>query len=143
MMRIHIHSCAGAGTRHRRQTRNDARRPEDADPAFVPDPCVLDPERVTEYPTYDLPDDVWSQIDETLKRIEADTGWQYDDLAVASGTKTGGYPGWTQPPDWPVCRCGTQMEHLLTVACQTRCCSRSCTSVRVPRCLAVCGSLFS
>ena len=90
---------------------------EDADPAHIPGPCVLDPERVTEYPAHDLPRDVWPQIRETVKRIEADTGWQYDtDLAVASGTKTGGYPGWTQLPDWPVCECGTQMQHLLTVA---------------------------
>jgi hypothetical protein len=90
---------------------------EDADPAYIPDQCVVDPERVTEYPAHDLPRDVWSQIGETVEQIEADTGWQYDtDLAVASGTKTGGYPGWTQSPDWPVCDCGTRMEHLLTVA---------------------------
>ena len=38
------------------------------------------------------------------------------DLAVAPGTKVGGYPGWTQSPDWPVCGCSSQMQHLLTVA---------------------------
>lgn len=89
----------------------------DANPEHVPDPCVIDPERVIEYPSHDLPDEVWSQIGEVVKRVEAESGWQYDtDLAVASGIKTGGYPGWTQPPDWPVCECGVQMEHLLTVS---------------------------
>ncbi|WP_329108690.1 hypothetical protein OG792_08565 [Micromonospora sp. NBC_01699] len=89
----------------------------DADTRYVPDPCAIDPEQVVEYPSYDLPEEVWSQIRNTLVRVEADTGWQYDtDLAVASGIKTGGYPGWTQSPDWPICDCGIQMEHLLTIA---------------------------
>jgi hypothetical protein len=84
---------------------------EDADPEHVPDPCVIDPEKVIEYPTYDLPREVWSQISDAVKRVEKDTGWQYDtDLAVASGIKTGGYPGWTQSPNWPVCECGVRME---------------------------------
>jgi hypothetical protein len=57
------------------------------------------------------------QIRDAYKQVETDTGWQYEyDLAVASGTKVGGYPGWTQPPNWPVCECGVQMDHLLTVA---------------------------
>ncbi|MFC4019300.1 hypothetical protein ACFOW4_15315 [Micromonospora sp. GCM10011542] len=90
---------------------------QDADPEYVPDPCVVDPEPVTEYPTHDLPDEVRSQIRRTMQQLEADTGWEYEtDLAVASGIKVGGYPGWTQSPDWPVCTCGAPMEHLLTVA---------------------------
>ena len=90
---------------------------QDANPEHVPDPCVIDPEKVTEYPTYDLPADVWSQISGTVKQLETDTGWKYEtDLAVASGIKAGGYPGWTQSPDWPLCACGAQMEHLLTIA---------------------------
>ncbi|WP_211349079.1 hypothetical protein [Micromonospora pisi] len=89
----------------------------DADTRYVPYPCGIDPEQVVEYPSYDLPEEVWSQIRDTIGRVEADTGWQYDtDLAVASGIKIGGYPGWTQSPDWPVCACGIQMHHLLTVA---------------------------
>ena len=83
----------------------------------IPNPCLLDPERVVEYPTYDLPEAVRAQIRDTIRQVEQDTGWQYDtDLAVASGTKVGGYPGWTQPPDWPGCPCGATMQHLLTVA---------------------------
>jgi hypothetical protein len=89
----------------------------DAPPEHVPDPCVVDPERVVEYPGHDLPREVWTQISDTIAHINADTGWDYEtDLAVASGIKTGGYPGWTQPPDWPVCACGREMTHLLTVA---------------------------
>ncbi|WBB91467.1 DUF1963 domain-containing protein [Verrucosispora sp. WMMC514] len=90
---------------------------EDTEAWYVPDACVVDPERVVEYPSYDLPREVWSQIQETARRVEADHGWEYDtDLAVASGIKVGGYPGWTQSPDWPVCPCGVRMEHLLTIA---------------------------
>ncbi|GHJ48936.1 hypothetical protein Cs7R123_62780 [Catellatospora sp. TT07R-123] len=89
----------------------------EADPEHLPQACVLAPERVTEYPTHDLPEGVWAQIRDAVAQIRQDTGWDYDaDLAVASGTKTGGYPGWTQSPDWPVCGCGSRMEHLLTVA---------------------------
>jgi hypothetical protein len=90
---------------------------EDAESWYLPDPCVVDPERVVEYPSHDLPRDVWLQIRDAVDRVEAETGWEYHhDLAVASGIKVGGYPGWTQSPDWPVCGCGTEMEHLLTVA---------------------------
>ncbi|WP_460916079.1 YwqG family protein [Plantactinospora veratri] len=90
---------------------------EDADPATIPDPCTVDPERVVEYPSHDLPREVWRQIDGTVRRVAEETGWQYEyDLSEASGIKVGGYPGWTQSPDWPVCGCGTGMVHLLTVA---------------------------
>ncbi|MEN3610693.1 hypothetical protein AAH979_14195 [Plantactinospora sp. ZYX-F-223] len=90
---------------------------EDADPAMIPDPCTVDPERVVEYPSHDLPREVWRQIDDAVRRVAEQTGWQYEyDLSEASGTKVGGYPGWTQSPDWPVCGCGTGMTHLLTIA---------------------------
>ncbi|MEO3821488.1 hypothetical protein [Plantactinospora sp. B24E8] len=109
--------------RWRRRADIGARRQEmpkpdgEADPEHIPDPCVLDPERVIEYPGYDLPEAVWPQIRDTITQVERDTGWEYEtDLAVASGTKVGGYPGWTQLPQWPVCRCGSTMQHLLTVA---------------------------
>ncbi|GAA1406976.1 hypothetical protein GCM10009662_39810 [Catellatospora coxensis] len=89
----------------------------EAEPDHVPDPCVLAPEPVTEYPTFDLPQAVWAQVRDQVAQIRQDTGWQYEsDLAVAPGTKVGGYPGWTQSPDWPDCACGAPMEHLLTVA---------------------------
>lgn len=90
---------------------------EETEACHAPDPCVLAPERVIEYPTHDLPEAVWSQILGTIRQVAQETGWEYEsDLAVASGTKVGGYPGWTQPPDWPDCSCGSPMRHLLTVA---------------------------
>nr|BFE61497.1 hypothetical protein GCM10020063_060230 [Dactylosporangium thailandense] len=88
-----------------------------AEAGRVPDPCVLHPERVTEYPNHDLPPQVRESIRPAVARVERETGWEYEyDLSVASGTKVGGYPGWTQVPDWPACGCGAVMEHLLTVA---------------------------
>ena len=88
----------------------------EASARYLPGPCVIDPEKLTEYPGYDLPHEVRARIRETAHRLDANTGWQYDtDLAVASGIKVGGYPGWTQFPDWPVCGCGIVMTHLLTV----------------------------
>lgn len=89
----------------------------ESDPRLVPAACVIDPERVLEYPTHDLPEAAWSQIRDAVRHVERDTGWQYDtDLAVASGVKVGGYPGWTQSPQWPACACGAVMENLLTIA---------------------------
>ncbi|MEV6306364.1 hypothetical protein AB0M02_43620 [Actinoplanes sp. NPDC051861] len=86
---------------------------EEAQERHLPDPCVLHPERVVEYPSWDLPDELWDEI----ARMDEATGESYEnDLSVASGTKIGGYPGWTQNPHWPVCECGSRMEHLLTVA---------------------------
>lgn len=81
-----------------------------AEPDLVPRPCVLDPERVTEYPSWDLPEDLRRSVADRLGD-DYETG-----LAVAPGTKAGGYPGWCQPPDWPACDCGRVMDHLLTVA---------------------------
>ena len=86
---------------------------EETDPQLVPSPCVLHPERVVEYPA----DEVLGPLAEVIARIEQDTGWAYEsELATATGTKALGHPDWIQSPDWPVCGCGAEMEHLLTVA---------------------------
>ncbi len=84
----------------------------------MPRPCVLHPERVTEYPDADLPRELWLQLRDQFARLEAETEWEYErDLASASGVELGGYPGWTQGPEWPDCGgCGHRMDHLLTVA---------------------------
>jgi len=93
--------------------------PED----HVPRPCVLDPERVTEYPGMDelvesLPPDEQVPMWDRLDRFEAATGWNYQlHLGTAPGIKLGGYPGWTQPPAWPDCpSCDRRMYHLITLA---------------------------
>ncbi|MFJ4920612.1 DUF1963 domain-containing protein [Streptomyces sp. NPDC088725] len=92
-------------------------RPEGADEDYLPDPCVLHPERVSEYPSWDLPDDVAEALEERFAQVEEETGWSYwSHLAVADGVKAGGYPTWTQDPCWPDCAgCGRRMDHLLTV----------------------------
>jgi Domain of unknown function (DUF1963) len=91
--------------------------PPGARSEYVPSPCTLDPERVVEYPSWDLPDDAIEDQDEVLDDIEHATGWIYwSHLSVAPGVKVGGYPGWTQDPSWPPCpRCRRQMNHLLTI----------------------------
>jgi hypothetical protein len=35
---------------------------------------------------------------------------------VGAALELGGYPGWCQDPDWPVCwSCGQRMHHLITI----------------------------
>ncbi|MEU6961968.1 DUF1963 domain-containing protein [Streptomyces chrestomyceticus] len=92
-------------------------RPPGADDDYLPAPCVLHPERVVEYPDWDLPDALADALHERFERLEEETGWAYwPHLSIAYGVKMGGYPNWTQEPRWPDCtQCGTRMEHLLTV----------------------------
>ncbi|GAA1533179.1 hypothetical protein GCM10009827_058960 [Dactylosporangium maewongense] len=77
----------------------------------VPAPCSVSPEPVLEYPSWDLPRDLYYAI-------RSATPYDFDaELSVAPGTKLGGYPSWCQLPEWPACpACGTTMEHLATVA---------------------------
>ena len=84
----------------------------------TPKPCVVHPEPVTEYPSWDLPDDLRDLLRGRFKDLDAETGWRYNShLADAPGIKLGGYPSWTQEPYWPDCQtCGQTMQHLLTVS---------------------------
>lgn len=88
--------------------------PED----WCPAPCVVHPERVTEYPSRDLPAEVRDALAGRFGDLLAETGLDYPyHLAEAPGIKLGGYPSWTQEPVWPDCEgCGGRMEHLLTVS---------------------------
>ncbi|MFJ9761310.1 DUF1963 domain-containing protein [Streptomyces sp. NPDC101149] len=88
--------------------------PED----WYPARCVVHPEQVTEYPSWDLPDEVHGTLKGRFDELLAETGLRYSyHLAEAPGIKLGGYPGWTQEPVWPGCEgCGNRMEHLLTVS---------------------------
>ena len=84
--------------------------------SYLPAPCVLLPERVTECPhPYDLPDtlrdrlqawDAWQDIDRPYLRL----------LSTTPGTKLLGHSNWIQGPRWPVCVCGRRMTHLVTIA---------------------------
>ncbi|MFF1548076.1 hypothetical protein [Streptomyces sp. NPDC058291] len=91
--------------------------PADAWENYVPRPCVVHPELVTEYPYWDLRDDMWDELEFRFLDLNQETGWDYQShLSTAPGTKLGGYPGWCQDPEWPGCvECGNRMEHLLTV----------------------------
>jgi hypothetical protein len=79
---------------------------------FVPVACRLFPERVTEFPPYELlPAAVAKKVDAAVGPTLYDT-----QLAAATGTKAGGYPRWPGRPDAPVCgTCGWGMDYLLTV----------------------------
>lgn len=83
----------------------------------VPRPCVVHPELVTEYPSWDLPYELWDALEVRFEQVEKETGWEYQyHLSTAPGIKLGGYPGWCQDPQWPNCPgCRTPMDHLLTV----------------------------
>jgi hypothetical protein len=90
--------------------------PAPVEEEYLPRPCCLHPERVTEYPgPGELPDD----LAEVIRRWEVDCGQEatYElELSVAPGTKLGGYVDWIQGAGIPHCECGHPMEHLLTVA---------------------------
>ncbi|GAB2626383.1 hypothetical protein GCM10027168_67700 [Streptomyces capparidis] len=89
--------------------------PWEYDEQCVPRPCVVHPTQALEYPGFDLPRSLREAVRRRGAALEEEHGLTYWDVAVATQTKVGGYPGWTQEPDWPVCGCGRRMEHLLTV----------------------------
>jgi hypothetical protein len=97
---------------------------------YLPEPCVLDPEQVTEYPN---PLELGADLRERLRRADAwaAAGAAPDDpgapvlesvyrgeLSVAPGWKVGGWPQWgpTDPVARPCPACGTGMDPLLTIA---------------------------
>ena len=92
-----------------------------------PVPCVLYPERVTEYPDLeDLPEDLRERVGEwDEERAGEDengdpiAGPYYANLSTAPGTKALGWPRWIQYPRPPDCEgCGQTMTHLATIASQ-------------------------
>ncbi|MFJ4188484.1 DUF1963 domain-containing protein [Kitasatospora sp. NPDC089509] len=91
--------------------------PSEARYGRVPRPCVVHPEVVTEYPSWDLSDEDWDALEDRFQQVEEETGWEYQShLSTAPGVKLGGFPGWCQDAQWPSCAgCGVPMEHLLTV----------------------------
>ncbi|MFJ7997399.1 DUF1963 domain-containing protein [Streptomyces sp. NPDC096310] len=95
----------------------DPPRPAGASDNYLPNPCVLHPERVTDYPSWDLPDGLRDALQDRFDQVEEETGWSYEyHLSVSDGIKAGGYPTWTQEPDWPDCpTCDRRMDHLLTL----------------------------
>ncbi|MFB7255969.1 hypothetical protein [Streptomyces nojiriensis] len=99
-----------------RATSGEAPRPHTADEEFLPRPCTVSPTPAVEYPNQDLPDGLGELLDERFEALREERGYGYFDVATTQQSKVGGYPGWTQQPDWPGCAgCGTRMEHLLSV----------------------------
>lgn len=86
--------------------------------SYVPEPCFVEPEPITEYPVRGMLDEeLAGQISEWDKGRDI----QYNDaLSVAPGWKASGWPPWgyTDPHPQYCPECGTQMEPLLTIASQ-------------------------
>lgn len=95
----------------------EPRWPAEAPADYLPKACVLHPERVTDYPSWDLPRDIADALEPRFKQLKQEAGWNYQyHLSVSPGTKVGGYPTWSQDPVWPDCpACGQRMEHLLSI----------------------------
>lgn len=82
---------------------------------YLPEPCVLHPEEVTEYPApLSLPED----LAERLREWESREGVQYQhELSVAPGCKAGGHAPWSFSDPFPMScpDCGADVEPLLTI----------------------------
>ncbi|MEU9160258.1 hypothetical protein AB0D29_08245 [Streptomyces sp. NPDC048424] len=105
---------------------------------YVPDPCVLHPEQVTEYPYIELLTgalgarvEEWEDAQEEAAyeadESEADGDGDGDpvpsyqgDLSIAPGWKAGGHAAWnlTGPGSMDCRACGSAMDLLLTIATQ-------------------------
>lgn len=80
----------------------------------VPAPCIVHPERVTEYPSWDLPEDLADEWQDDFRRLREAIPPQaaipllsYCDFAEAPGIKLGGYPSWFTGEGWVDCEgCG-------------------------------------
>ncbi|GID96358.1 hypothetical protein ACFQFC_08520 [Amorphoplanes digitatis] len=92
---------------------------------YVPEPCVLHPERVVEYPAYhDLPEELAERViareRELLASPAPDQPRYQGNLSVAPGWKVGGWAAFftfRDPADPDELRCcGAPLEPLLTIA---------------------------
>ncbi|MFF4250941.1 hypothetical protein ACFY1L_07025 [Streptomyces sp. NPDC001663] len=85
--------------------------------SYVPDPCVLHPERVTEHQWGDLlPYEIRAQLDEWEDWEDEDAVSYQFDLSIPPGWKVGGFAPWpVTGPQEVVCLCGQPMELLLTI----------------------------
>ncbi|MFI6866243.1 hypothetical protein [Nocardia sp. NPDC050406] len=97
---------------------------------YLPEPCLLNPEQVTEYPDFrDLSKELREQIGDWSVWQAADTGvdsayeiapeeFYANELAIAPGWKVGGWPGWGAADPSPLLcpTCDSDMDALLTIA---------------------------
>jgi hypothetical protein len=89
---------------------------------FLPAPCVLHPEPVTEYPELPALDPALAERveDWTVEKFgnaEGDMGHYEQLFATAPGWKLGGHPQWSSgnPATPIVCQCGAPMRFLATI----------------------------
>lgn len=78
---------------------------------LLPDPSPVLLREVVEYPAYSA----LSQEERNLLDDAERWKFYFDNLSPHSGIKIGGHPDWIQNPEIPVCACGSEMEHLLTI----------------------------
>jgi len=97
---------------------------------YVPEPCLLHPEQVTEYPhLMDLDEDLQALLEQwsTWQTAGAAPDSYYEpapqefyrlELSTVPGWKVGGWPSWgvTDPVLVSCPACGTRMDPLLTIA---------------------------
>ncbi|MEV6770210.1 hypothetical protein AB0N05_16455 [Nocardia sp. NPDC051030] len=83
---------------------------------FVPEPCVLDPEVVIEYPgSLELDRELRERVEPWAR---AEHHIEYANLCIPPGWKVGGYVNWglTDPYPSPCPACGSATELLLSIA---------------------------
>ncbi|MER7696219.1 hypothetical protein [Streptomyces sp. NPDC096095] len=91
-------------------------RPHTAEEDFLPRSCTVSPTPAVEYPNWDLPKGFGGLLGSRFEALKEKRGYDFFEVATTQQSKVGGYPGWTQPPDWPDCAgCDTRMEHLLSI----------------------------
>ncbi|MGW1867583.1 hypothetical protein ACWCPS_18680 [Streptomyces mauvecolor] len=95
--------------------------PYEFDDDYVPRPCAVHPTETVEYPNGDLPAELCERVGKWSSELDETAGISYYDAFTTLQSKVGGYPGWTQEPDWPHCTCGVPMEHLLTISASESC----------------------
>ncbi|MEY9877921.1 hypothetical protein ABH931_007445 [Streptacidiphilus sp. MAP12-33] len=100
---------------------DDAPQPYEFDEDFLPRACSVHPAETVEYPNWDMPQELSERVGRWSEEMEQTLGISYFDAFSTSQSKVGGYPGWTQSPQWPDCACGERMEHLVTVSASESC----------------------
>jgi hypothetical protein len=90
-------------------------------PGYVPLPCRLFPEQVTELPDSDELGPLLGKLDEWNAQTRKFPGKRMEDVynefaSPYRGWKIGGWPNWIQKREVPVCGRGHTMELLLSCA---------------------------
>lgn len=99
------------------QNENDIKKPLKVIPnasfpemELTPEPSAVLLREVIEYPN------IWALSKEERGLFTEEQNYFYfDNFCPHEGIKVGGHPNWIQNPEIPVCNCGNNMEHLLTI----------------------------